>query len=94
MLGLFFASSGTDRVVALGFAYSAALTGGALILLGLVRRRTGAAAPLAGALNRATGCAIAAGAAARAVVDVLPSTSRSDALVAVVASGAVALSER
>jgi peptidoglycan biosynthesis protein MviN/MurJ (putative lipid II flippase) len=56
MVGLFLAVSGTDKVVVLGFAYSAAVTAGAALLLVLVRRRAGAASPIAGALGRATVC--------------------------------------
>ncbi|HEX8771608.1 MAG TPA: lipid II flippase MurJ, partial [Acidimicrobiales bacterium] len=90
MLSLFFAASGNDKVVVLGFAYSAALTAGAVLLFALVRRRTGEASPMAAALVRAIVSAVAAGGAARGVADALPSSTRPAAALTVAVSGLVA----
>lgn len=89
MLGLFFAASGNDKVVVLGFAYSGAVTVGAGVLLAFVRHRTGQVSPITGALWRAAVSAVAAGVAARGVVDALPSSTRAGAAVAVAVSGLV-----
>ncbi|HUQ62871.1 MAG TPA: lipid II flippase MurJ [Acidimicrobiales bacterium] len=90
MIGLFFGASGSDRVVVLGFAYSSAVTVGAVLLLVLLRRRTGKASPMLAAVARATISSVAAGVAARAVVDAIPTGSRAGAATAVCLAAALA----
>jgi putative peptidoglycan lipid II flippase len=88
MVLLFALTSGTARVVALGVAHSAAMVGGALVLGVLLRRRVAAPWPLAATVGRSLAGAVAAGLAARLVVDALPTGGRAGAAVAVVVGGA------
>ncbi|MDQ6927925.1 MAG: hypothetical protein M3159_04590, partial [Actinomycetota bacterium] len=53
MLAAFAAASGSDKVVVLGFAYSAAVTSGAVLLSIVVRRRAREPSPVGRALARA-----------------------------------------
>jgi len=84
----FVAASGEDRVVALGLAHSAAMLGGAGLLLALQRRRAGERSPVAGALARAVAGAVPAGLAAAAVAGAVPGAGRVGAVVALVGGGA------
>jgi putative peptidoglycan lipid II flippase len=84
MVVLFAVSSGTNRVVVLGLAHSAAMVGGAVALGVLLRRRVAAPWPVAATVGRSVAGAVAAGLAAHVVVSLLPSAGRAGAALAVV----------
>jgi putative peptidoglycan lipid II flippase len=88
MVVLFGLTDGTSRVVMLGVAHSVAMVCGAVVLAGLLRRRVAAPWPLAATIGRSVAGAVAAGLAARLVVDLLPAGGRTGAALAVVAGGA------
>ena len=83
------ASSGPDRMVALGLAHSLAMVGGALALGVLLRRRLGVAWPVGATLARSVAGAGAGGVAAAVVAGAVPAGTRVGAAVAV-ALGAAA----
>jgi len=84
----FAATSGDDRVVALGVAHSAAMLAGAGVLLALVRRRVGERWPVGAALARAGAGAVVTGLVAAAVAAAVPGDGRVGDAVALVAGGA------
>jgi putative peptidoglycan lipid II flippase len=88
MLVGFTATSGDDRVVALGLAHSAAMLAGAGFLLVLLRRRLEERWPLGAALARATAGAVAAGLVAAAVVAAVPGSGRLSDAMALLGGGA------
>ena len=90
MLAGFAAASGDDRVVALGVAHSAAMLGGAAVLLALLRRQT-ATWPFAAALVRAVVGAAAAGLAAAVVVGAVPGGGRLGDALALTLGGAAGI---
>jgi putative peptidoglycan lipid II flippase len=87
MVALYSAAAGTQRVVALGLAHSAAMVGGAVVLGALVRRRVGAAWPLSATLGRSLAGALMAGVVARVVSGLVPGTGRAGALLSLAAGG-------
>jgi putative peptidoglycan lipid II flippase len=87
MVAGFAASTGDDRVVALGLAHSVAMVVGATVLLAVVRRRVGEPVPVAGAAARsvlAAGVAAAVGAGAARVV---PGDGRAGAALTLLVAG-------
>jgi hypothetical protein len=78
------ATDGGDRVVALGLAHSAAMTGGAVALTLLLRRRLHLHLPVAATLVRSTVTALGAGAVGAMVAGALDTGGRAGAAVAVV----------
>jgi putative peptidoglycan lipid II flippase len=87
MVVLYSLAAGTQRVVVLGLAHSAAMVGGAVVLGVLVRRRVGEPWPLSATLGRSLVGALAAGLAARVVSDLVPGTGRAGAVLSLAAGG-------
>ncbi len=81
------ATSGDDRVVALGVAHSIAMTAGAAALFALLRRRVAAAVPVGGAVVQAVVAGGAAWAAAAAGAGALDLGGRTGALADLAAGG-------
>jgi putative peptidoglycan lipid II flippase len=91
MVWWFSRSSGDDRVVVLGLAYSTAMIAGAAALLILLARHIHRALPVGRSLVRSLVCAAAAYGAARLVVELVPSSSRVEAALTVVVGTALSL---
>jgi peptidoglycan biosynthesis protein MviN/MurJ (putative lipid II flippase) len=91
MVWWFTRSTGDGRVVVLGLAHSTAMIAGAGALLILLGRHIHRALPVGRSLVRSGVCAGAAYGAARLVVAVLPSASRADAALTVVAGAVLAI---
>ena len=91
MLWWFSRSTGDGRVVVLGLATSTAMVAGAAALLVLLARHIRRALPVGASLARSAACAVAAYGAARLAVEVLPSGSRGEAALTVVAGTALAV---
>ncbi|HET7487105.1 MAG TPA: lipid II flippase MurJ [Acidimicrobiales bacterium] len=81
------AASGSDRVVALGLAHSAAMTVGAVALLVLLRRSVGTPVRVGAAAGRAAAAGLAAAAAAAAGAGLAHGTGRAAALLDLGAGG-------
>jgi hypothetical protein len=90
MVALFAVADGGDRVAALGLAHSVAMVAGAGALLLVVGRQAGAPCVAAGSLLRGLTAGVAAGVAARLVVDRLPAGGRPAAALALALGGAAA----
>lgn len=91
MLAASAATTGRDRVVALGLAHSAAMTAGAAVLVVLLRRRLGSRVPVGRTVVRAALSAAAVGAAATAGAAVFDVGGRTGALVDLAAGGPLGL---
>lgn len=76
-------ASGTGRMVAIGVAHSVAMVAGAVALGVLLRRRVGVPWAVGATLARSLSGAVVAGLAARVVADLMPSTGRLGAVLAV-----------
>jgi len=91
MVWWFARSSGDNRVVVLGLAYSTAMVAGAAALLVLLGHRIRRSLPVGVALVRSMVCAGAAYGAARLVVELLPSSTRAEAALTAVVGAALAV---
>jgi putative peptidoglycan lipid II flippase len=91
MLWWFSRTTGDSRVVVLGLAHSTAMVAGAGALLVLLARHIKRAFPVGASLVRSVGCAAAAYGAARLIVELLPSASRIDSAVVLVAGTVLAV---
>jgi len=91
MLWWFARSSGDSRVVVLGLANSTAMVAGAAALLFLLGRHIRRTLPVGASLVRSLVCTAAAYGAARLVVEVLPSGSRTEAALTLVVGVVAAL---
>jgi putative peptidoglycan lipid II flippase len=85
------AASGTGRVVALGLAHSAAMTAGAFVMYGLLRRRVPPAVRLAPAVGRAVAAAAAVAAVAAGGASLVGGGGRAGALADVAVAGPLAV---
>jgi putative peptidoglycan lipid II flippase len=84
------ATEGSDRVVILGLAHSAAMTLGAVALFVTLRRHCGVALPIGRTLVRSAATAVVAGVVSAMVVDVVDSGGRGGAAAALGAGVATA----
>lgn len=84
-------ASGADRVVALGLAHSAAMTGGAVVLFTLLRRRLPATVPVAGTVARSAAAAVVVAAVAVAGASLPGGAGRAGALADLVVAGPLAV---
>ena len=85
------AASGTGRVVALGLAHSAAMTAGAVVLYGLLRRRVSRAVRLAPTVARALVASAAVAAVATGGASLVGGSGRAGALADLAVAGPLAV---